>query len=148
MEFSKVNKDFKMVGLKGTGSFASFSHEVPLLAQELLNRENEIQHHAGIEIALFEPKRGSDHEIGSYYVGLMVDEKVNEVPDGMTYLETNQHYVTTKGTISNVGTLHMNLVKWAEEQGYERDLNSYIVETYHPVKDHEEEVHIYLPVSV
>jgi hypothetical protein len=32
------------------------------------------------------------------------------------------------------------------EQGYKRDLDSYIVETYHTMEGKEEEVEIYLPI--
>ncbi|WP_245602173.1 hypothetical protein [Peribacillus kribbensis] len=46
--------------------------------------------------------------------------------------------------MSNLRELHLNLLNWAEEQGSKRDLDSYIVETYHPMGG-DEEVQIYLP---
>jgi predicted transcriptional regulator YdeE len=143
----KVKKEFKLVGLKGSGEFVNFGNEVPLLAKQLLSRSNEILNPTETEIALFEPKKDEDHRIGHYYVGLIVSEKLSEVPTGMDYIETNKSYVTTRGNISNLGELHMNLLNWTEEQGYERDLDSYIIETYHPIGDGEEEVQIYLPIQ-
>jgi predicted transcriptional regulator YdeE len=148
MSFRLVKKDFKMVGLKGSGEFVHFGNEVPLLARELLNRSNEIPNPTETEIALFEPKKNDDHTVGHYYVGLIVNEKINEVPVGMDYIETNKSYITAKGNISNVSELHLNLLNWGEEQGYQRDLDSYIIETYHPLGDGEEEVEIYLPIRV
>jgi uncharacterized protein YdiU (UPF0061 family) len=65
----------------------------------------------------------------------------------MDYIETVKSYVTTRGNISNLGVLHFNLLNWAEEQGYQRDLDSYIIETYHPMVEGEEEVQIYLPIQ-
>lgn len=146
MEFKSVKKNFKVVGLKGSGAFDNLGNEVPTLAKQLLSRSNEIQNHSGIEIALFEPKRDSNHIVGDYYVGLIVNDTFNEVPLGMDFIETTQHYVTTRGKISNIGNLHLHLLKWADEQGYTRNLDSYIVETYHPIEDEEEEIQIYLPI--
>ncbi|CAM5214254.1 GyrI-like small molecule binding protein OS=Ureibacillus acetophenoni OX=614649 GN=SAMN05877842_11790 PE=4 SV=1 [Ureibacillus acetophenoni] len=145
MSFEMVKKDFKLVGLKGSGEFINFGNEVPLLARKLLSRSNEIQNRTETEIALFEPKRDADHAIGHYYVGLMVNEKLTEVPSGMDYIETNNSYITTRGNINSLDQLHLNLLKWSNEQGYQRDLDSYIIETYHPIDDGEE-VQIYLPI--
>jgi len=39
------------------------------------------------------------------------------------------------------------LLKWAESQGYQRNLDSYIVETYHPIENGEEEIEIFLPIK-
>ncbi|MGG4199628.1 GyrI-like domain-containing protein [Peribacillus frigoritolerans] len=147
MSFKKVKKEFKLVGLKGSGEFVNFGIEVPLLAKQLLSRSNEILNSTETEIALFEPKKNEEHRIGHYYVGLVVSEKLNEVPSGMDYIETVKSYVTTRGNISNLGVLHLNLLNWAEEQDYQRDLDSYIIETYHPMVEGEEEVQIYLPIQ-
>ena len=77
-----------------------------------------------------------------------MSEKLYEVPTGMDYIETtNKSYITTRGNISNLGELHLNLLNWAVKQGYQRDLDSYIVETYHPIGEGEEEVQIYLPIQ-
>lgn len=146
MQFKQVKKGFKVVGIKSRGAFANFGTEVPELAQQLLLRSNEIQNRSDTEIALFEPKKDINHLEGHYYVGLIVNDTINEIPSGMDYIETAQHYVTTRGKITNIGDLHSRLLKWAEEQGYKRDLESYIVETYHPIEDEEEEVEIYLPI--
>lgn len=146
MSFMMVKKEFKLVGLKGSGEFVNFGNEVPLLAKQLLSR-NEILNPTETEIALFEPKKDEKHRIGHYYVGLIVSEKLNEVPTGMEYIETNKSYITTRGNISNLGELHLNLLNWAEEQGYQRDLDSYIIETYHPMGKGDEEVQIYLPIQ-
>lgn len=147
MSFMKVKKQFKLVGLKGKGEFVHFGDEIPLLAKQLLSRSNEIQNAKQTEIALFEPKKDEEHRIGHYYVGLIVRGKLNEIPSGMEYIETNNSYVTTRGNISNLRELHLNLLNWAEEQGYQRELNSYIIETYHPNGEREEEVEIYLPIQ-
>ncbi|WP_449619755.1 GyrI-like domain-containing protein [Robertmurraya sp. Marseille-Q9965] len=147
MSFKKIIKEFKLVGLKGSGQFDNFGEEVPLLAKQVLSRTNEILNATETEIALFEPKRDEHHRIGHYYVGLIVNERLSEIPSGMDYIETIKSYVTTRGNIANLGELHVNLLKWSEKQGYQRDLDSYIVETYHPIGEGEEEVQIYLPIK-
>lgn len=147
MSFMMVKKEFKLVGLKGSGEFVNFGNEVPLRAKQLLSRSNEILNPTENEIALFEPKKDEEHRIGHYYVGLIVSEKLYEVPTGMDYIEINKSFITTRGNISNLGELHLNLLNWAEEQGYQRDLDSYIIETYHLMGECNEEVQIYLPIQ-
>lgn len=146
VECKKVNRNFKVVGIKGGGTFANFGTEVPKLARQFLTRIDEVANHSGTEIALFEPKKDVDHLEGRYYVGVIVNETLKEVPVGMDYFETAKSYITTRGKIMNIDHLHEQLLKWAVEQGYERDLESYIVETYHPIENSDEEVEIYLPI--
>lgn len=148
MDCNTVKKTFRVVGIKGSGAFSNFGTEIPKLAQQFLNRLDEIDKHSGTEIALFEPKRDADHLEGYYYVGVLVNEPLNKVPVGMDYIETTQDYVTTRGQINNIGTLHNILLKWADEQGYKRDLESHIIETFHPMENGVEEVEIYLPIYI
>lgn len=146
MEFKKVKKDFKVVGMKNSGAFADFGSEVPKFAQQFLRRANEITNRTETEIAIYEPRRNDDHQEGQYYVGLIVDGTSNNIPSGMEYMEVSQEYINTRGKITNIGELHQKLIKWAEEQGFQRDLESYIIETYHQIENNEEEVEIYLPI--
>lgn len=148
MDCKTVKKTFKIVGLNGSGAFANFDTEIPKLAQQFLDRLDETENHSGTEIALFEPKRDDDHLEGYYYVGVIVNEPLKRVPVGMEYIETTQDYVTTRGKINNIGKLHNILLKWADDQGYKRDLESHIIETYHPMENGEEEVEIYLPIYI
>ncbi|MDQ0271682.1 GyrI-like domain-containing protein [Cytobacillus purgationiresistens] len=146
MECKKVKQVFKLVGIKGHGSFEAFGVEVPALAQQFLTRSKEVESRSSTEIALFEPKKNINHLEGNYYVGLIVNDTLNEVPSGMEYIEKDQHYVTARGKITDISNLHLHLLNWAKEQNYDRDLDSYIVETYHPVENSEEEVEVYLPI--
>jgi predicted transcriptional regulator YdeE len=147
LSFLMIKKEFKLVGLKGSGEFANFGNEIPLFAKQLLSRSNEILNRTETEIALYEPKKDENHRVGQYYVGVIVNEKSNEVPTGMEYIETKKSYITTRGNISNLRELHLNLLNCGEEHGYQRDLDSYIIETYHPKAGGEEEVQIYLPIQ-
>ncbi|KAB2333964.1 GyrI-like domain-containing protein [Bacillus mesophilum] len=146
MSFMMSKKEFKVVALKGSGEYVNYSQEVPLLAQRLLSRSNEITHSTGTEIALYEPKKSGEHKIGHYYAGLVVSQKFNEVPPEMEYIEIAKNYISARGNILMLNELHSQLLIWADEQGYQRDLNAYIIETYHPVGGGEEEVEIHLPI--
>lgn len=143
--FKMIKKEFKLVGLKGSGEYANFGSEVPRLAKHLLSRSSEIDFPTESEIALYEPKKSDDHTTGNFYVGLIVKVRVNNPPQGMEYIETNNYYITTRGNVEELEELHKNLLNWGREQGYKRDLDLYIVETYHPVSKGEE-VEIYLPI--
>ncbi|MCM3595402.1 AraC family transcriptional regulator [Metabacillus idriensis] len=148
MDCKKVKRTFKVVGIKGSGAFDNFGIDVPSLARQFLTRLDELENRSGTEIALFEPKRDVNHLRGHYYVGLIVHESLEAVPDGMDYIELSQTYVTIRGKMNNIGSLHHNLVQWADDHSYKRDLESHIVETYHPMENGEEEVEIYLPIQV
>ncbi|MEK5080615.1 AraC family transcriptional regulator [Solibacillus sp. FSL W7-1436] len=145
MTFKMIKKEFKLVGIKGSGEYENFGSEVPLLAKQLLSRSNDFDFPTESEIALYEPKKSADHTTGNFYVGLIVHEKLNKIPTGMDYLETNNHYITTRGNIMELDKLHEGLLKWGTAQGYKRDMDSYIIETYHSVNEGEE-VEIYLPI--
>ena len=147
MDCLKIKRVFRVVGIKGGGAFAEYGVEVPKLAQQLMARKDEIKNHSEIEIALFEPKRDNGHLEGHFYVGLIVDDNLAEVPSGMEYIEVAQDYASTRGGINNLPKLHRQLLKWVEEQGYLRNLESYIIETYHPKENGEEEVEIFLPIQ-
>lgn len=147
MECKTVHKTFKVVGIGNIGTFANFGSDVPKSAAEFLSRASEIQNRSETEIALFEPKKDENHLEGRYYVGLIVKEALNEVPSGMEYIEVTQEYVTTSGNIKDVDELHKQLLKWADTQSYQRNLDSYIVETYHPIENGEEEIQIFLPIK-
>ncbi|MFX3673537.1 MAG: GyrI-like domain-containing protein [Paenisporosarcina sp.] len=147
MDCKTVQKKFKVIGIENSGLFANFENEVPASARQFLSRANEIENRSETEIALFEPKKNEHHLEGRYYVGLIVKEALEEVPSGMDYIELTHEYVTTRGKISEVGELHMQLLTWADTQGYQRNLESFIVETYHPIGNGEEEVEIYIPIQ-
>lgn len=148
MHGKKMKKMFRVVGLKGEGPFTAFSTEVPKRARQFLERLHEIEVEPGTEIALYESKRDSNHLKGIYYVGIMVDESLTKVPVGMEYIQLDGKYVTARGNVHHIGELHKDLLKWMDEQGYKRKPESYIVETYHPLKNGEEEVAIYLPIQL
>jgi predicted transcriptional regulator YdeE len=146
MTIEKRKEMFRIVGIKGSGDFADFSKEVPRLAKQFMERIDELQVVTGPEVAVYEPKRDSDHIEGTYYVGVIVSEPFNSVPDGMIYIELDEEYVLGKG--HDIGNLHKDLVKWMDDRGYQRKTDAYIVETYHPMKDGGEEVVVYLPIQV
>lgn len=141
----KRKETFRIVGLKGKGNFADFSTEVPSLAQRFMERIDELQAVTGPEVAIYEPKRDRDHVEGIYYVGVIVNDPLTSVPDGMTYLELNEEYAMGKG--HDIENLHKDLMNWMDDQGYQRKTEAYIVETYHPMEDGGEEVVVYLPIE-
>ncbi|WP_166000649.1 GyrI-like domain-containing protein [Bacillus sp. Cs-700] len=145
MEFKKLERTFKVVGMKHIGEFQNYGNEVPVNAQKFMSRVGEISNHA-TEIALYEPKKSEDQLEGEYYVGIIVHDSIMEVPSEMEYLEVKSEFVATRGKISDVGKLHSKLGEWAKEQGYHMKQDAYMIETYHSVENGEE-VEIYLPIT-
>ncbi|SEJ13950.1 hypothetical protein SAMN04488127_1081 [Bhargavaea ginsengi] len=145
MKLKTVNKQFRLVGVKGTGAFEEFGTLVPKAAQEVIVRSGGIESVAGKEIAVFEPKKSHDHLEGEFYVGLLVDVPLDKVPLGMTYMEVLGHYATARGTMEDLQGLHAALLKQTMESGFHINREEYIVEVYIPA-DTGEEVEIYLPI--
>ncbi|WP_201712828.1 AraC family transcriptional regulator [Rossellomorea arthrocnemi] len=145
MKGEKVKKTFKVIGMKGEGAFTDFMTEVPKLAKLFLERLHEVEIIPGTEIALYEPKKDTDHLEGTFFVGTIVGESLSHIPDGVEFIEVEEEYVTAKG--QHIGELHKNLLIWMDEQGYKRKLEAYIVETYHPQENGEEEVMVHLPIQ-
>lgn len=145
MKVEKREKTFKIVGIKGHGAFAHFATEVPEFAKQLLLRTREIENHANVEIALFEPKLHDHHLKGDYYVGVLVHDKPRMIPKGMDYMEITHPYASIRGSIAKVDHLYERLGSWVEQEGLDRDRSSFIVETYHPSEDGEK-VEIFLPI--
>ncbi|MDR7071618.1 AraC family transcriptional regulator [Fictibacillus barbaricus] len=147
MECKVVSKNFKLVAQKGNALYVNFGLEVPKAAQQLLVRKKEIENCTETEIAIFEPKKTDDHLEGEFYVGMIVTGAPAETPLGLHYIELNHDYVSTKGNIKNLENLHSYLLNWTIRKGYKRNLDAYIVETYHLLEDGAEEVGIYLPIQ-
>ncbi|WP_406946015.1 GyrI-like domain-containing protein [Halobacillus sp. SY10] len=140
-----LKRTFRIVAIKGHGAFENFATEVPDFARQLLHRTREIENHANIEIALFEPKRGEDHLEGHYYVGVLVKDKPSQVPKGMEYLEVSGTYASSRGPIDHVDVLYKEVGEWTYQQQLTRDWLTYIVETYHPTENGED-VEVFLPI--
>lgn len=141
----KLEKTFKVVGIKHKGQFDNFGSEVPMNAQKFMHRVGEISQHTGEEIALFEPKSAEEHLEGKYYVGVTVLESLTSLPVGMDYIEVKGQFASIRGNINEVAELHAKLGKWINEKGYRRKADSFIIETYHAVENGEE-VEIYIAI--
>ena len=141
----RINKVFQVVAMRNKGVYSNFGSEVPKNAQNFMSRINEIKNQLGIEVSLFEPKRDENHKEGKYYVGVLVEGKLDEVPSGMEYLEISGEYVSTRGSMTVVSDLYTSLQKWSKEHGYHPTQESYFIEVYHPVEEGEE-VEIYIPI--
>ncbi|WP_226537473.1 GyrI-like domain-containing protein [Fictibacillus halophilus] len=141
----RINKVFQVVGMKNKGLYSNFGSEVPKNAQRFMSRIDEIKNPLGIEVSLFEPKKGEDHKEGQYYVGVLVKDKIDEVPSGMEYIKISGEFVSTKGSMTVVSDLYTSLQKWSKEHGYHPTQESYFIEMYLPVEEGEE-VEIYIPI--
>lgn len=145
MTFEAVEKSFRMVGMEARGEFSELGESVPALAKTMMERAAEVKHSTGIEIALFEAKRGEGHRTGRYVVGLMVEER-QDAPSGMVYVEAGGKYVSGRAPIEKVADLHEKAVAWGGGHGFERNLSADIIEVYHALEDGED-VEIFLPVK-
>ncbi|MFC4355468.1 GyrI-like domain-containing protein [Chryseomicrobium palamuruense] len=128
------------------GLFTDYATIVPEKAQQFMKRLQEVDHHASIEVAIFEPHRGDDHTEGHFFVGTLVSKQPDHPPAGMEYMEFTRDFAYSRGTIEDIGTLHLQLNDWMQQEKLVFDYSGYIVEMYFPTETGEE-VEIYLPVK-
>lgn len=139
-----MSGDFKVVAMKHTGSFEDYAELVPQAAQQFLKK---MPNFSGTEVTVYEPKTSEAHTKGVFYVGVLVDEKPESLPEEMEYLEIQQTYGMITGKANEIGRLYSTIDEWISQQGHKKELaGTYIVETYHPVENDVELVEIFMPL--
>lgn len=141
-----VTKEFKLAGQKNKGLFKDYGTLVPQAAHRFLQNAGGIPQ-PGNEVTIYEPRRNENHEEGLFYVGLLVDQQPENLPEGIEYLEVQHTYAMIRGNGSEIGSLYSMLEQWIAEQSLTRAAQeNFIVEVYYPVSGGEE-VEIYIPIS-
>ncbi|MFT9598342.1 GyrI-like domain-containing protein [Mesobacillus sp.] len=141
-----VTREFKVIAVKHRGLYKDFAELVPKAAHQFLQR---VPNLAGTEVTVYEPKASESHTEGTFYVGLLVNNALDTLPEGAEFLDIQHSYGMIRGKGTGMGSLYKMLDQWVDEQGYARDtLENYILETYHPVENDVEEVEIYIPIKV
>ncbi|MBT2680207.1 GyrI-like domain-containing protein [Bacillus sp. ISL-35] len=140
-----VNREFKVIGMKQNGPFESYAQLVPQAAQQFLQQ---MPNYEGTEVTVYEPKSSDSHVEGTFYVGILVEEKPVSLPEGIEFLEIQHTYGMISGKGNEMGKLYSTLDEWIYGQGYQKELDgNYIIETYHPIENDIEMVEIYIPIN-
>jgi predicted transcriptional regulator YdeE len=140
-----VNREFKVIGMKHSGPFESYAQLVPQAAQQFLQR---MPKYEGTEVTVYEPKASNSHAEGTFYVGILVEEKPASLPDEIEYLEIQHSYGMISGKGNKIGKLYSTLDEWIDGQEYQKQLaGNYIIESYHPVENDLEMIEIYIPIN-
>jgi predicted transcriptional regulator YdeE len=143
-----VTKEFKIVGVRNKGLFEDYAELVPRAAHQFLQNASRIQHNTGIEVTVYEPKADENHAEGTFFVGLLVNEQMDTLPEGLEYLNIQHSYAMIKGKDSGMEKLYSSLDYWIECQSYQKDTaEHFIIEVYYPTQTGGEEVEIYIPVK-
>ncbi|MDF2036087.1 GyrI-like domain-containing protein [Cytobacillus oceanisediminis] len=143
-----VSQEFKAAVIRNKGLFKEYAHLVPEAAQSFLKQSHLVQHSSGIEVSIYEPKRGEAHLEGIFFVGYLVHDKADTLPDGMEYLEVQHKYASIRGKAAEMGDLYARLNNWINEQGHQREsFDHYILEVYYPIENEDEDVEVYIPIK-
>ncbi|MEH7884272.1 GyrI-like domain-containing protein [Bacillus sp. JJ1609] len=143
-----VLKEFKVVGMKHKGFFKDYGDIVPKAAQRFLEHAMVISNSTGLEVTVYEPPKEQSQLEGTFYVGVLVNDQTDSVPEGTDYLHIQHSYGVIKGKVTEMGNLYSELDKWILEQSYDRATpEQYIIEVYYPVKDDVEDVEVYIPIK-
>lgn len=140
-------KTFMVVGEKNKGFFKEYAKTVPKAAQIFLQRECQIPFTSGIEVTVYEQPKRQNQLVGTFYVGVLVEEKGTDLPEGMEYIEVQNQYAMTIGKVTEIPHLYSSLDRWINENGYQHATpDKYIIEVYYPVENDVENVEVYIPV--
>lgn len=140
-----VTREFKVIAEKHTGLYKDYPELVPKAAHQFLQRASNL---TGTEVTVYEPKASESHTEGTFYVGVLVNDELDTLPEGAEFLKIKHTYGMIRGNGTEMGNLNSTLDQWIDEQDYTRDtFKDFILETYHPVENGVEEVEIYIPIK-
>jgi predicted transcriptional regulator YdeE len=140
-----VTREFKVIAVKHGGLYKDFAELVPKAAHQFLQR---VPNLTGTEVTVYEPKASESRTEGTFYVGLLVNDEFETLPEGVGFLDIQHKYAMIRGKGTEMVSLYSSLDQWIDEQDYARDtLEDFIIETYHPVENDVEEVEIYIPIK-
>jgi predicted transcriptional regulator YdeE len=140
-----VKKEFKVIAMKHKGLYKDYAELVPKAAHQFLQRASNL---VGTEVTVYEPKASESHTEGTFYVGLLVNDESDTLPEGAEFLDIQHTYGMIRGKGTEMDSLYSTLDQWIDGQGYSRDsFKDFIIETYHPVENGSEEVEIYIPIK-
>ncbi|MBS8263687.1 AraC family transcriptional regulator [Mesobacillus boroniphilus] len=140
-----VRREFKVIAEKHRGLYQDFAKLVPKAAHQFLQRASNLE---GTEVTVYEPKASESHTEGTFYVGFLVNDELDTLPEGAEFLDIQHAYGMIRGKGTEMGNLYSTLDQWIDEEGYARDtLKNFILETYHPVENDVEEVEIFIPIK-
>jgi hypothetical protein len=98
--------EYHVIGYKYTGRFDSYHVLVGQAFQELQKRLGLIPSRTDTTVALYEPKRGDEHIVGSFYVGCVIREEPTDIPDGSEYIHIKGKYACGSGMIKQMGQIY------------------------------------------
>ncbi|MFD1738875.1 GyrI-like domain-containing protein [Bacillus salitolerans] len=148
MRCQVVSKEFKVIGMKNKGLYKDFGELVPKAAQIFLSMATNLPNHSGVEVSIYEPPKEKGQADGIFYVGLLVNEEADSVPEGMEYLCIRHEFAMIRGQVSEMGKLYTDLDNWIANQGYQHESpDHYMVEVYFPVENGTEEVEVHIPIK-
>ncbi|MFC5406448.1 GyrI-like domain-containing protein [Cohnella soli] len=152
MEGKITNLSFYAIGYKHSGRFDQYHVLVANAFQDLKTKMNQIPSRTDTTVALYEPQRGPEHVEGFFYVGVIVNEMPEDLPEGSELLSIEGRYASAFGQIKNMASIYDFLGSWIEENGHKQVWpDTLFVERYEfPIPEKltlEEEVEVLLPVE-
>lgn len=109
--------DLHVVGYKHSGRFEEYPVLVRQAFGELQQNMNLIPSRTGTTVALYEPMTGVE---GFFYVGFVVNDQPDSVPEGSEYIRVDGKYATAEGKIHQMGDIYDFVGNWIPENGHEQ----------------------------
>jgi len=138
-------REYDVIGLRHSGLFSEYGKIIPQAMQSLQARKDEVPGGTGIEVILYEPKRGDDHIEGYFYTGYLVTETAADIPEGMEHFHLSGQFASVTGDESRMGELYEFLDEWIRNNQLQKDWpKAFIIEVYD--QGHPNEVEICMKI--
>ncbi|MUK88565.1 hypothetical protein GMD78_09200 [Ornithinibacillus sp. L9] len=147
MKISTAYKNFQVVGIKFTGRFKEYPSLIPKANASFKERYQAFKGESEFTRAIvYEPMKSQDHEVGFFYIGALVDEPVQNLPDDMENISMEGDYVFLRHPfdVSKMGEFYTALDNWMIENG-KSFTEDFLVELYYPNANSVEDLEVYMP---
>ncbi|GAA0382924.1 effector binding domain-containing protein [Bacillus horti] len=149
MECKDTNLTYQIIGTKYTGRFNDYPVFIPNASEEFKTKYKEaFGDESFLRAIVYEPKREESQETGYFYIGAVVEETPNHIPEGMERLQIQGSYGSIRAELdfSKMGEYYNTLINWITNKGLKMHPTEHLIELYHPNTNYETELEIYIPL--
>lgn len=149
MNCETMRKDLKIIGSRFTRRFEEFPVLITELSKTFSEQYSKVFNDPDfLRTVIYEPKKDDTQESGDFYIGAVVDQVPEQVPNDMEVLHLQGEYAFLRDSLdfSKMGDYYNTLVNWVRESDLELHPTEHIIEIYHSSKTNAGELEINLPL--
>lgn len=141
--------DVKVIGIKHTAPFETYSLIIPGKVQQTMQRMQELGMDKSERYIIYEPKKGEHHEEGIFLTGVAMENGDEQVPTDMEIVHSSGDYAVLETIFDpmQMGEFYTQLDQWIYQSEYKHSQDRFIIELYKERTDGSQELIIFMPVA-